>query len=370
MPLVTQAATTISSSELARANQALLDLDAARVDVARLTTEKTSLSAEVLRLNGVIAALQAQIPLPVTPVVPVPSNAELTIANGKLCLSTGTPVVMQVLELSYGDSDRTFGADKLCALAKSLGFNAISPLFGDSHGTVERMREIGDAALRAGLIIGFNGDHVSNGRAWLTDPARVALINSYRNAFIRLEIEVDIPASNTNPTNADYVNGCLGLVNAYRAAGGTRVIQVGAYQGGRRLEHVLAAGAQVCAGDPAKKTMLGWQAYWNATGSWYQSCVPGLANGVAGTRAGIDRFSKLGLPACLGVCWRNAENALTDMPTLVDDCLRLGQSFMVWELSKDAITDNNVMVDWDLKTLSPNGAALKSKLLPVQKLYF
>jgi hypothetical protein len=370
MPIQTSNAITITQSELDRANKALTDLAAAQVDVARLTTEKTSLSAEVLRLNGVIAALQAQIPVPVPPTpTPAPSG-ELTILNNKLCLSNGTPVVMQVLELSYGDSDIAFGADKLCALAKSLGFNAVSPLFGNTSGTLANMKLIGDAAKRAGLIIGFNGDHVSDGRAWLTDPARVAYVNSLPNAFIRLEIEVDLNAAGAEPTNAEYVAGCLGLVNAYRAAGGTRVIQVGAYQGGRRLEHVLAAGAQVCVGDPLKKTLLGWQAYWNKDGSWYQSCVPGLASGVAGTRGGIDKFSKLGVPGCLGVCWRNAENALTDMMTLVDDCLRLGQSFMVWELSKDAITDNNVMTDWDLKTLSPNGAALKAKLLPAQRLYF
>jgi hypothetical protein len=318
-----------------------------------------------------VAGLAPQTPpaAPTVVVPPPPAPAELTIANGKLCLTNGAPVVMQVLELSYGDSDIQYGADRLCALAKSLGFNAISPLFGNTSGTLANMKLIGDAALRAGLIIGFNGDHVTAGRAWLTDPARVAYVNSLPNAFVRLEIEVDIPTTIANPTNQDYVNGCLGLVNAYCAAGGTRVIQVGAYQGGRRLEHVLAAGAQVCAGDPRKKTILGWQAYWSSTGSWYQSCAS-LPPGVAGTRAGIERFARLGVPGCLGVCWTNAERAPTNMLTLVADCQRLGQSFMVWELAKDAITDNNQMVDWDLKDLSPNGAALKALLLAGQKLYF
>jgi hypothetical protein len=373
MPIQTGTATTISAAELARANALETQAAQQQTQLANQATTITGLQATVAARDITIAQLQA-ILAAVPP--PVPVLGDLTIEGGKLRragMPAGESVVMRLAEVSYGSSDIAFGADKLCALVKSLGFNGLSPLFeGSTSGSLANMKLIGDAALRAGLIIGFNGDHMGGGalgRAWLTDPARVAYVNSLPNAFVRLEIEVDLVNGGDNPPDSAYVAGALGLVNAYRAAGGTRVIQVGAYQGGQRLEHVLRAGATVCAGDPLKKTLLGWQAYWGQAGTWYQGCA-GLANGVAGTRAGIDAFSKMANAGCLGLLWRNAGGSLTGALQLIDDCIAKGQSLMWWEASKDAITDNNLMVDWDLLQLSANGAAVKAKLLPSQRLYF
>ncbi len=274
-----------------------------------------------------------------------------------------------MIKVSYGDADVSFGPANLCALVKSLGFNGISPLFGQNYGTLAHMKALGDAALAAGLVYLPNGDHQTNGRAWLTKPENVAYWNSLPNCIVRLEIEVDLPGGGDNPPDSAYVAGALGMVLAYRAAGGECVVQVGAYQGGRRLEHVLRAGAQVAAGDPLRRTLLGWQAYWSQTGTWYQGCA-GLANGTAGTRAGIDAFSKMATAGCLGLLWRTNEQSLVAALTLIDDCIAKGQSFMWWELAKDAIVDNNLMTEWDLKNLSANGALIRDKLKPTQRLYF
>lgn len=370
MPIQTGTATTISAAELARANALETQAAQQQTQLATQATTITTLQAAVAARDLTIVQLQALL------AAGTPALGDLTIEGGKLRragMVAGDSVVMRLAEVSYGSSDIAFGADKLCALIKGLGFNGFSPLFeGSTSGSLANMKLIGDAALRAGLIIGFNGDHMGGGvlgRAWLTDPARVAYVNSLPNAFVRLEIEVDLVNGGDNPPDSAYVAGALGLVNAYRAAGGTRVIQVGAYQGGQRLEHVLRAGATVCAGDPHKKTLLGWQAYWGQAGTWYQGCA-GLPNGVAGTRAGIDAFSKMANAGCLGLLWKNAGGTLVSALQLVDDCIAKGQSFMWWELSKDGITDNNLFVDWDLLQLSANGAALKAKLLPSQRLYF
>jgi hypothetical protein len=390
-------ALTKAQTDLATANTALTK---AQADLATANTKIAAQAATIARLEAIIAGGSTGPTGPTGstgstgptgstgstgstgptgstgstgPTGPTGSLGELKVINGKLQrvgMAASDQVTMQLMELMYNVDEVQFGADKLCALVKSLGFNGLSPLFGNTYGTLEHMKKIGDAALKAGLIIGFNGDHTSDGRAWLTDPARVAYVNSLPNAFVRLEIEVDIPSSaGDNPTNQQYIDGCLGLVKAYRNAGGTKPIQVGAYQGGRRLEHVLAAGAQVLAGDPLKNTLLGWQAYWSNSGSWYQGCA-GLPNGVAGTREGIKRFNALSADGSIGICWTNNEGAACDAMTLIDDCTKLNQSWMWWALSRDHLTLNNAMTDWDLKTVSATGKALQAKLVPLQKLYF
>jgi hypothetical protein len=348
--------TVIDADEITRIEKQQTD---SAISVATLTSQVQDLTAKLAALT----------PTPPPP-PPVVTRGELVIEGGKLRqvgMATGDSVVLRVMEISYGESDHTFGPDKICALVKSLGFNGISPLFDNSFSSLLYMKALGDAALRAGLVFLPNGDHVRGGRAWLTNPENVAYLNSLPNCIVRLEIEVDIAVSNTDPTNADYYNGCMGLVAAYRAAGGTRIIQVGAYQGGRRLEHVIASGVQVATSD--RRTLLGWQAYWSKTGTWYQGCA-GVSSGVKGTLEGIGRLATLPAASCLGLVWRNAEQALCDALLLIDECIRLKQSFMWWEMAKDGITDNNIMDSWKLDTITANGKAIRDKLLPSQRLYY
>lgn len=379
--LTTTQVLSITPAELARGNAALVALPLAQADLAKAqasltATQGTLASTQALLLasQGRVAELEALLAAATPPPPPPPPAGlgPLVIEGGKLRrqgMAAGDAVVLRVAEMSYGDSDVNFGADNLCQLIKSMGFNGLSPLFGQGFGDLAHMKALGDACLKAGLIYLPNGDHQTNGRAWLTNAQNVAYWNSLPNCIVRLEIEVDLPGSADFPPDSAYVSGALGLVTAYRAAGGTRIIQVGEYQGGRRVEHALHVGAQVVAGDPLHQTLLGWQAYWSDAGTWYQGCA-GVANGLAGTRAALDAFSKLPVAGCLGLVWRNAEQKTTGALTLLDDCLAKGQSFMWWEATKDAIVDNNLLVDWELKVLSATGQAIKSKLLPVQRLYF
>lgn len=353
MAILTTTVQAISAAELARANA--LEVTAARVP---------ALEAEVARLNALLAALSAK--------------PRLYVDGGQFKTRSGSVIRLQVQELMYQGDVARIDPLTLVRRIKALGFNGISPLFGiwrnadgsliEDFGTLARVKALGDAALAENMVFAPNGDHrggLTQGRAWLNDPAMVAYLNAQPHVYLVLEAETDPP----QPTNAQWVTSVKNMVDALRGAGHKSIIRVGCPEGGRHIKYPIQAGAEVLANDPEHQIAFGGQLYWpssTAGNQWYQN-FNGFAPGLAGTRAAIAAAAATGRAFMVGVDWRD-NIGLTGWQGLVDECAARGVSFGDWVLTGDGnLPENNTIdrFDWEVEAVTPIGLQKQAKLLAV-----
>ncbi len=209
----------------------------------------------VARLDAFVAQLKADIAIDARP--------GMYVTGSTLRRKDGTVIVLRGIESFYDDNAAANPA-LFVSLQKALGANTIAPLIRNSQFTVPLLNALLDAAKAAGVVVGVNFDAlhngatppVYNGRARACEPAFVALVNSYDNIFLELEVETGWPQ-----TEAEWVADVNGLVAALRAAGHLHPIKVGSPFGGRYMRHAANAGAQVVAADPLHKVLFTFQAY-------------------------------------------------------------------------------------------------------------
>jgi hypothetical protein len=270
--------------------------------------------------------------------------------------------VIRGIELMYDKDAHNIGPFALCILCGNLGANTISPIFGDSHGGVEKVKALCDAARLLGLVVGVNADHqrTEGGREWLCKPELVSLLNSYDHVFLECEVETDDAL-----TAKDWVAGAASLVKAVRDAGHASILKVGAPQGGRRIEHPLSAGGEVLLSDPLRQIVFTAQMYWSQTGGWYQSGL-GLAPGIAGTKAALGMLSQSNLCFIPGFDFHDDVGETGELE-LMATAHRLGLSYQHWVLTKDGNLPLNNMIDrfdWSMKmsSITPTGTAIQAVL--------
>jgi hypothetical protein len=368
MPITTQSVTltTISAAELARANQALIDVSARDATISQQAGTISSLQALVASLQTQLDAVLHPPAPPVTPVPPISTRKGLYVDGAALRTKSGAAVVIRGVELMVGQDVNNRGFGPLLADLKAIGANAVSPLFQGSFGAVATVKAFCDAARALGLIVGVNADHQSNGRVWLTAAPMVALLNSYDHVFLECEVETDQTTS-----SATWAADAKGLVAALRAAGHIHPIKVGAPVGGRMVKHPLAKGAEVLAADPLKNVCFTWQAYWKkAIGGWQYAEDNGFAAGIAGSKAAIAACASSGLHFVVGLDWQD-DVGETGVPELSAEADRLGVSYQYWVLFGDGMyPTNNLMSSWQLtnvqltSTATAVGALLRVKSAP------
>jgi hypothetical protein len=385
MPISTSTAITISQSELTRANRALTDLDASRTLVTALQTQVVNLQAQSASQVAQIAVLQARIeeltrppvvvppvvvpPVVVPPVVIPPVTGARTniYVDGKtLRTPKGKPFVARGIELMYGPSSAS-NAARVCATVKALGANTISPLFQPGQSNVSAFRGLLDAAKAAGLVVGFNCDHFTNGvsnpplnnRQILCQPSVVALINQYDNVFLECEVETV-----WNQSPADWKSDVLDMVADFRNAGLLKQpIKVGSPDGGRNCRIPLTAGRDVRAVD--SNVIFTWQAYWgtNTAPDWTYQGENDFPKGIVGTLAAADEINASGLCFLVGL------DAVDDIGATgyQDLAARLdfhGVGWQWWALSGDGnLTPNNLVTDnLRIETITTTGRNVKAIL--------
>lgn len=304
MPITITPALTITQAEIDRANKAYADLDARNVDVTRLTVEKTALQTEVARLNGIIAALPAPapVPAPVPVPVPAPTRTALYVDGPVLRSRNGAALQLRGIELMYGPASSADPARSVSA-CKSFGANAIGPLYEFTDMTKIRAHLV---AARAGnVLVGFNVDHISNGRSFLVRPDVVALCNEFaERVFLQCEVEL----GNEAQTPDQWATTAKVYVKALRDAGHVCPIKVGSPFSGRDPRHALARGADVLASDPLRSCIFTWQAYWGvnpASGWTYPGELgyptPTAADPIRGHKAAADAIKASGLCFVVGL---------------------------------------------------------------------
>lgn len=201
------------------------------------------------------------------PPPPVQGKMGLYVQNGKLFTKNGTEFVVRGYESMCGSDAFNAGPAAWCATQKALNGNTISPLWQSSQSSPERLKIWLDAARAAGLVVGFNVDHIPDGRAFLKQKSIVDLCNSYDNIF--LECEVETPWGDTNQQWQDRV---IQMVLDLRSAGHVHPIKVGGPGFGRVIKPALAVGQQVLNADPLKNVLFTAQLYWDGIvpqGSWH-----------------------------------------------------------------------------------------------------
>src|SRR5690606_39206721 len=105
---------------------------------------------------------------PPPPPPPPPTDAKgLYVKDGKLFTKNGNEFLVRGIESMCGTDAWNAGAATWCETQKALGANTISPLWQSSQISVPRLTAWLDTARSAGLIVGFNADHVPDGRQWL-----------------------------------------------------------------------------------------------------------------------------------------------------------------------------------------------------------
>jgi hypothetical protein len=363
MAITTTSRLTITTAERDRVDAEVTGLQAslaaAQASLTSLQTQVATLTASNAALAAQVAALTAE--LATHPPTPAPTKPGLYVDGGKLRTKSGAEFVVRGMEIMLGQDALNRGFANVIADIKALGCNAISPLFQGTNGSTANVKAFCDAAKSAGMVVGVNADHQPNGRAWLTAPAMVTLLNGYSHVFLECEVETDSVNS-----DADWVYGANGLVSALRAAGHVHPIKVGAPQGGRRVEYPLRAGAAVLAADPLKNVIFTWQAYWPESTSsgqqWYQQCA-GVAAGLAGTKVALGQCAASGLYFLPGLDWRD-DIGLTGAVALSAHCDSLGLGYQYWVYSHDGIQDNNVIGHWNLlpANVTANGLAMGAAL--------
>jgi hypothetical protein len=367
MPIQTVSALTITQTELDRANKALTDLAAAQVDVARLTTEKTALSAEVLRLNGIIAALPA--PAPVPPVVvpppapaPAPARTSLYVDGPVIRSRNGAALQLRGIELMYGSGSSASPSGSVAA-CKSYGANTVAPLYQTMSVPMARAHLV--ACRAANVICGVNVDKEGIGRQMLLLPDMVALCNEFRE---RVYLECEVELGNETQTPDQWAVTAKAFVKALRDAGHLATIKVGSPFSGRDPRHAVAKGADVLAADPQHNLMFTWQAYWgiNPASNWtypetFGYPKPTAADPIAGYRAAVDAIKASGLCFLVGI---DAVDDIGDTGyvALANLLHSKGISWQFWALTNDM--HGSIITDDPQSTVpsAPHGVAVKALL--------
>jgi hypothetical protein len=296
----------------------------------------------------------------VTPPVVTPPTGKtgLYVDGSTLRTKNGSPVVLRGYEMMYGPGSIGIGPAEYCRRMKALGANAIAPLFQSAQGanSAANVKALCDAARAEGLIVGVNADH-AGGRAWLSNPQLVSLLNGYDNVYLCNEVE---------PTDTNWLGFVQDSITFIRGLGYKMPFKVGTPQHGRHVKYPLASANQALQLDPLKNMLFTWQAYWkeaSVTGWSYQS-ENNFSTGVEGTKAAIRACAASGACFVIGLDWED-DVGPTGWLQLAAQCQASGVSFCHWVITNDGnLPGNNVLgSNQTLESITPNGRVMRDWML-------
>ncbi len=363
----------VSQSEVNRANAALSTVDAQKLEIDGLRVRNVALDTEVKRLTALLVVRDARIrelealvivpPVVVPPVVPpVTGKTGLYVDGGKLRTKNGTEFVVRGIESMCGTDAFNAGPTTWCTMQKGFGANTISPLWQSSQISVARLTVWLDAARAAGLCVGFNADHVNDGRAWLCTAPIVELCNKYDNLFLQCEVE-----TGWGQTGQQWVDDVKGMVKALRDAGHKHPIKVGSPDGGRSPRLPLEFGRQVLDSDPLKNILFTWQAYWDVTPSagWHYQQHNNIAITAADPTGAIEQCKRVkdsGLCFIVGVD-KIDDVGITIYKEVFAEADKYGMNVQWWVLTNDFRKDNEVLSNWNQSADSITATGLEVSAL-------
>ncbi len=370
---------TLTQDEVSRANAALNTVDSQKVEIDSLKARNVALDAEVKRLTALLVVRDARIaqlealvpvvpPVVVSPVVPpVTGKTGLYVSNGKLFTKNGTEFVVRGIESMCGSDAFNAGPATWCNMQKGFGANTISPLWQASQSSVARLTVWMDAARSSGLVVGFNADHIPDGRAWLCTKPIVDLCNKYDNLFLQCEVE-----TGWGQTAQQWLDDVKGMVKALRDAGHKHAIKVGSPAGGRLPKLAVENGRQVLDSDPLKNILFTWQSYWPKVapqGQWHYAQDAGIPVSAADPGGAIEQCKRI---KDSGLCFIIGVDKIDDVGTTIyqqvfAEADRLGLNVQHWVLQNDFRKDNEILDNWNQSASSITATGLEiSDLLKIK----
>jgi hypothetical protein len=285
-------------------------------------------------------------PPPPPPPPPVEGKKGLYVDNGVLRTKNGTEFVIRGYESMCGSDSYNAGPAAWCQTQKTLNANTISPLWQASQANAARLKVWLDAARAANLVVGFNIDHIPDGRSFLKQKAIVDLCNSYDNIF--LECEVETPWEQTSQQWAD---GVIQMVVDLRSAGHIHPIKVGGPGFGRVIKPALALGKQVLDADPLKNVLFTAQLYWDEavpTGSWHyqqENNIPVSAADPTGAIEVAKRLKNSGLCFIVGLD-KEDDIGTTLYKQFMPEADKHGLNVQWWVIFNDFRKANEILGDY------------------------
>jgi hypothetical protein len=280
--------------------------------------------------------------------------------------------------MMWGSNAHALGAAGVCDLVLALGGNTVSPLFQGTSvtNTVAEVQSVIDAARARNMRVVVNADHqnpsvggfAGGARAWITQPAMVAMLNANTDvAMVSIEVETgDVD------TEQDWLDGIEELITVLRDAGIQNVVKLGAPQGGRMLQFPLNRGEDALALDPIpNKMLLTWQCYWGEDGGtiggqFYQG-EAGFSDGLAGTLEALAAIAAAELPFLIGFDFEDNVGTTGEI-SLLSEAHDLDLDFQHWVLTGDTLFDNDLIDRFsslNISNITPTGEAVQAVLLPL-----
>jgi hypothetical protein len=183
---------------------------------------------------------------------------------------------------------------------------------------------------------------------WLARSDIIAAVNKYPKWTV-IDAMQEYDGSSRSQWRAD----AIARVQYVRSLGYAQPFVVMGPTGGRDLPSILAAGPAVAAADPLGRTILGWQAYWGASG-WYQG-VYGMT-----LLEGVDQAAAAAFPIQLGILnW--AEVGCTDAlayRAVMAAAQANGQGWMWWDYYLPGYPCFDVTTDGRATSLTADGDVL------------
>src|SRR5881628_58907 len=317
---------------------------------ADLTRAVSGVGKPLTALGALIDASVVDADPPPPPPPPPPVGVLRALPGGKFADAAGKAKVLRGVESwAFGSTDLV----KMCAAVKTLGANAVSPLFMGTDLT--RLKALCEAVKSAGLVLCFNPDQGGQLGFMLSDGA-VAVLKQYESTLV-LNYDTELSGTQDGGYSASqWVSDMKALVAQVRAKGFKCPIRIGSPNAGRAPRYALDRGAEVLAADPEHNLVFACQVYWGT--SYYQG-LAGFGNGAAGRAAFLAAAAAS--PVCFLVGFDATDDAGdTGEPAMCDQCQALGLSYQHWELADPDGSDDD-LVQGDLATLTTLGRSLQAR---------
>ncbi len=299
------------------------------------------------------------------PPPPVEGKKGLYVQGGKLFTKNGAEFVVRGIESMCGSDAFNAGPAAWCATQKAMNANTISPLWQNSQIGTDRLKVWLDAIRAAGLVCGFNFDHIPDGRAFACKKEIVDLCNKYDNIFLELEVE-----TGWGQTASQWMDDVNGMVKALRDAGHIHPIKVGSPAGGRVMKLPLEHGKKVLDADPLKNLLFTLQCYWDESppvGSWHyqqENNIPVSTADPTGAVEACKRIRESGLCFIIGLN-KQDDIGITNYKQMFAEADKQGLSVQWWVLFGDGMWPlSNLLGHWNqsLSSITATGTEVTALL--------
>jgi mannan endo-1,4-beta-mannosidase len=275
-----------------------------------------------------------------------PSTTAFLSTRGNVLTDTcGNVVIVRGVEQVFGLG---IGANNswltlVDEIAKA-GANAIRVLPNMSQLKASDLDSILGRITAAGMVFNITGSGQGAAYAgWYAQPDIKAVLLKYEPWLM---VDAFNEPNYDDPTR--WLGDVKAAIAALRATGYRVPLNVISNQYGRDLPTALSHGREVVDSDPLKNTIVGWQAYWGASG-WYQKQY-GMSLAV-----GVQRAATAGFPMQIGIDYFSDPGETMDYQSTMQAAAEQRIGWLWWDWYNPFGNSNSLSVDGTAGNLTSFG---------------